>query len=227
MENSVLPMTKTKGKKFFGEPCWLLWHIFAINMLDSKAMGLFLWCYSVLLPCEECKTNFVYKLKKYPPGRYLGNADSAFYYSFFIHDLVNKHISETTGTKKTSPRYDICFEMYKKASLQTTLTAMWKTLYIFATTFRPENASAFITFLHCCGKLIPCESFRTVFNQAVKEHQPNAYMTNCYDAFFYVYLLQNIISKSVVESAPCAIYSDMRCEYFTALTQGCKDCGKK
>ncbi len=189
---------------------------------------LFLKCYSILIPCETCKKNFVYKLQHYPPEEYLSNANDTFFYSYLMHDLVNQHINQTEpGVHKQSPSYDVVKEYYFTNGIkrETFEDPLWKTLYIFATTFRPENAKWFIAFLDCCCKLIPCSTYGNVMKEVVKMQPPHAYLTNHYDAFFYVYIIQNLVNTKLSNTKwECENFDDVKREFFSALTDGCKDC---
>lgn len=50
----------------------------------------FLFCLTELLPCPTARKNLKTLLLKYPPDSYLLNNNDAFFYSYFIHDEINK-----------------------------------------------------------------------------------------------------------------------------------------
>lgn len=110
-----------KGKQFWGDPLWKTLHIFAATLRqeNAKHYKTLLECYSELIPCENCKKNFKYKLEHYPVDAYLTNNHDAFFYSYLLHDLVNSHITkEHPETPKVSPNYDDIKSDYFRALSQ-------------------------------------------------------------------------------------------------------------
>ena len=97
------------GKKFWGPPLWMTIHTLAATLRPENAetFETFLWTISDLIPCDYCRVNLKNKLKLYPPGAYLTNNHDAFFYTYFIHDLVNQHVSDKNPMDpKTSPPFD-------------------------------------------------------------------------------------------------------------------------
>jgi len=95
-----------KGRDFWGPPLWTSIHILAATLRpeNAEAFKSFLESLTVLLPCEKCKVNLKAKLIAYPPDPYLTNNHDAFFYTYFIHDLVNEHVSDYHP--KESPDFD-------------------------------------------------------------------------------------------------------------------------
>ena len=105
----------TRGKEFWGPPIWRLGHIFGITYDRSKAANFenFWVLLTVLLPCDYCQKNLSAKLKQYPIKNYLKNKETAFFYTYFVHDLANCHITKHHPEKpKISPDYDSIKEYY-------------------------------------------------------------------------------------------------------------------
>ena len=90
-----------KGRKFWGPPIWFTIHVLAAMLLPKNAemYKRFLECLECLLPCNVCCGNLTKKLKKYPAEPYLKCNHDAFFYSYTLHDMVNK-------SKHTSPKGD-------------------------------------------------------------------------------------------------------------------------
>lgn len=90
------------GKKFWGEPIWTSIHIEGATFRPENAEIFVrrLWDLTKILPCDFCKKNLVEKLTKYPPEPYLTSNHNAFFYTYFLRDLVNQHLG------KKSPPYD-------------------------------------------------------------------------------------------------------------------------
>lgn len=106
---------------------------------------------------------------------------------------------------------------------------LWKTLHIFGATLRPENAHWFRQLLECYGELIPCESCKKNFKYKLEHFPPEVYLTNNHDAFFYTYLLHDLVNSSITNENPNAPkispkYDDIKSDYFSALSQECKGC---
>jgi len=97
-----------KGKKFWGPPIWTTIHILAATLRpeDADAYEMFLESLTRLLPCDICRQNLIYKLKHYPPAPYLKNNEDAFFYSYFLHDMVNESASGKEGKVRESPPYE-------------------------------------------------------------------------------------------------------------------------
>ena len=93
-----------KGKDFVGPSTWEVLHSFAASYdaspQSAKAFKDLVYSLTMLFPCEVCRENLKAKLKKYPIDPYLTSNNSAFLYTYILHDDVNKHLG------KTSPKYD-------------------------------------------------------------------------------------------------------------------------
>ena len=214
-----------RGKDFWGPPIWQLGHIYGITYDPSKAIDFenFWWLLTVLLPCDYCQKNLTSKLKKYPIKKYLGNRDQAFFYTYFLHDLVNQHISQYyPDHPKVSPPYDTIRAYYLNEIRNEVFwkAAFWDTLFILATTLKPQNSSAFVKFLWSSSSLLP-RSFSQIFQDALQKHPPTAYSRNNNDAFFHVYLLYDITSPRPEMVPP---FDDLKSYYFHALGAECKEC---
>ena len=218
-------ISNSRGKDFWGRPIWQFGHISSILYDPSKADEFenFWWLLTVLLPCDYCQKNLTYKLNKYPMKKYLENRDQAFWYTYFLHDLVNQHISQYHPDKpKVSPPYDTCKKDYINYSRTESVwkAAFWDTLFILATTLKPQNSAAFDKFLWTSSSLIP-HSFSLKFQNALQKYKSAAYLRNNNDAFFYVYLLYDVTSSGL-DMVPS--FDDLKSYYFYALGAECKEC---
>lgn len=86
------------GSLFWGSFIWQTIHILSSVLLPDNTSRFvrFLNLLNEILPHTEL---FHYFIKKFPPEPYLRNNDDSFYYSYKIHDLINKKIN------KQSPDY--------------------------------------------------------------------------------------------------------------------------
>jgi hypothetical protein len=211
------------GKNFWGNPLWTLLHSTS-SYYDHKNAQYFiqlLICYSVLLPCEKCKKNFKYKLKKYSPNQYLLNKEDLFFYTYLLHDLVNENITlEDSEHPKTSPEYNQIVNSYTNG--HNWEEPMWKSVHIFAATLRSENAQMFKIFMNCLVKLLPDKNFNKNFNIVLNEYSCDAYLSSNHDAFFYTYLIHDIMNEKMGKVSEN--YDTLKSFYFNGLSQECKNC---
>ncbi len=214
-----------RGKDFWGPPIWTLGHINGImyNHTKAREFGNFWRLLCVLLPCDYCQNNLTSKLNKYSMKNYLRNSDTAFWYTYILHDLVNQHITQYhPDDPKISPPYDVIKEYYIDSVNKESFwkEAFWDTLFSLATTLKPQNSAALKSFLWTSSSLLPL-TFSQLFQGCLRRHPPDAYMRNNNDAFFYVYLLYDCTSSRPEMVPP---FDDLKSYYFHALGAECKEC---
>ena len=109
----------TEAKAFWGPSVWKTLHSFAAAYSPEDADAFLTFVYDVLpnlLPCEWCQINFKKKLAVLPPHPYLGSNHDLFFWTYIVHDLANKAITEYVydsikkgkkpdNTAKSSPPY--------------------------------------------------------------------------------------------------------------------------
>lgn len=214
-----------RGKDFWGPPIWTLGHINGIIYNRSKAVEFenFWKLLCVLLPCDYCQKNLTSKLNKYSIKKYLKNSSDTFFFTYFVHDLANQHITQYhPNNPKVSPPYDNVKQYYIDSVKQESFwkEAFWETLLILATTLKPQNASSFIKFLWTASSLLP-STFSQLFQDCMRRHPPEPYMRNYNDAFFYIYLLYDCTSPRPDMVPP---FDDLKAYYFHSLGAECKEC---
>lgn len=220
--------TTRKGKDFWGPPIWTTLHILAY-CYDPKHKDEFIeymWLLTLLLPCDYCKKNLETKLKKYPPERYTKSSGQMFYYSYIIHDLANQHITRYhPQTPKTSPSYDDISKIYSHGMSQGKKfwgPPIWTTIHILAVTLQPENSLAYKRFLELLTFLLPDELSRSNLHKILEQYPPDKYLHSNHDAFFYSYMLHDLINKTLKKSSPK--YEFVKSFYFSAMGEECNDC---
>ena len=214
-----------RGKRFWGPPIWTLGHVNGIMYNHTKAREFenFWRLLCVLLPCDYCQKNLTSKLNKYSIKKYLGNRDDAFFYTYFVHDLANQHITQYhPDDPKISPPYDNIKEYYINSVNRESFwkEAFWDTLFSLATTLKQQNSTAFTAFLWASSSLLPL-TFSQLFQRCLQRHPPEAYMRSNNDAFFYIYLLYDLTSPRPDMVPP---FDDLKSYYFHALGAECKEC---
>ncbi len=215
----------TRGKDFWGPPIWKLGHFNGIIYEPSKAADFenFWLLLCVLLPCDYCQKNLTSKMNKYSIKNYLRNKGQAFFYTYFVHDLANQHISQYhPDNPKISPPFDAVKEYYINCAKRESCwkEAFWDTLFSLATTLRPQCSPDFIKFLWASSSLLP-PAFSQIFQDNLRKHPPDCYMRSHYDAFFYIYLLYDCTSPNPDMVPP---FDDLKSYYFQALGAECKEC---
>ena len=112
---------------------------------------------------------------------------------------------------------------------------IWTTIHILAATLSPETAQYYKTFLECLTHLLPCEQCKRNLAEKLRNHPPDAYLSNNHDAFFYTYMLHDLanehISAEHIENGHSELqkespnYDEIKAFYFSGLSQECKGCG--
>jgi len=106
---------------------------------------------------------------------------------------------------------------------------IWKTIHILASTLRPENASEFKKFLETLTHLLPCEKCKRNLKEKLKNFPIDAYLFNNDDAFFYTYVLHDMVNTSINKAdkkqpKESPSFDEIKNFYFKGLSQECKDC---
>lgn len=108
---------------------------------------------------------------------------------------------------------------------------VWKTIHIFAASLRPGGGEAYKTFLTVClPVLLPCEECCKNLYKKLELLPPDAYMGNNHDAFFYSYVLHDMVTEHINEDHPevppkvTPNFDDVKAYYFGCLSQECKGC---
>jgi len=110
--------THKKGNDFWGPSEWKSLHVLGATFRpeNSKIFLDRLWGATKTLPCEKCRENLKTKLQMYPPEPYLTNNNNAFFYTYFLHDLVNQHLTKLNPKNpKISPPFDEVKSIYFNA----------------------------------------------------------------------------------------------------------------
>lgn len=91
------------GPDFWGPPIWTAIHVLAVTLRPeySHDYKKFLQILCHLLPDNISKNNLRDTLERYPIEPYLRNNHDIFFYSYMIHDIINKKID----SRRKSPPY--------------------------------------------------------------------------------------------------------------------------
>ncbi|ADB04082.1 disulfide oxidoreductase [Cannes 8 virus] len=103
------PRTTGENKEFWGPCLWRTIHSFAATYTpqQSQAFMNFISGLQSLIPCVSCRANFKKNLAELPPLRgYLDSREKAFYWTYLLHDKVNKELG------KKSPPFQKVREVY-------------------------------------------------------------------------------------------------------------------
>jgi hypothetical protein len=111
----VSPDYKSIKKFYFetdtlmGKHIWTVIHMFAATYKPTpeyvRAFKKFMNALTLLMPYPNYRHNLKYIMTKYPMDSYLNDNHNLFFWTYFIHDLINLNISRS-GRNKVSPCYD-------------------------------------------------------------------------------------------------------------------------
>jgi hypothetical protein len=116
----INPYGKT-GKDFLGPHLWHVIHHFAASYTIEKKDAFldFLESLCVLMTCDICRCHLKERLKTLQIERYLNNRDDCFFFTYLLHDFVNReyntnHKSDKNFKRKISPPYEQIKSIYFK-----------------------------------------------------------------------------------------------------------------
>jgi hypothetical protein len=100
-----------KGMEFFGPAKWTSIHSTCAAYTPDNCEKIKEWIKLEfeLLPCKTCRTHALQMLKDIPMDPYLANNHDLFFWSYLIHDAVNKRLN------KKSPPYNQIKQYYFNA----------------------------------------------------------------------------------------------------------------
>ena len=105
-----------RGRDYIGDPTWDVLHTFGAAYTPDKYLDAvaFVKSLGALFPCAHCRENFKKKLVKYPIENYLKNNHDFFFWTYLVHDDVNKSYNEHHPDKpqKYSPPFDKVKDWY-------------------------------------------------------------------------------------------------------------------
>jgi hypothetical protein len=104
-------MSHKRGMEFFGPSKWNSIHSTCAAYVPENCGKFKDWIRLEfeLLPCKTCKSHALQMLKDMPPDAYLSNNHDLFFWSYLIHDTVNKRLG------KQSPNYHAIKRYYFEA----------------------------------------------------------------------------------------------------------------
>lgn len=237
-----------KGREFWGRPFWTILHCIARRYQPEQAPYIInlLKSLTFLLPCDECKNHLKSNLTVFPPNNYLKDSDTLSLYIYTLHDTVNQQINKrlkesgsvngaVTSRRdfnsdlelKISPPYNEVLKFYDKVKSNSACDCVrceyfWVVIHSISTTYSPESAQAYVTFMKCMCVLFPCDECRQTFCKIISQQPPNKYLTNNNDTFFWSYFVHDLVNK--MQHRDMEEYSKLRTIYFKSLKNDCKSC---
>lgn len=107
--SSIKISHKSHVNDFSGPIGWKFLHMTASTFDGRKeakiAFRNLLYCFTILYPCPRCRKNLTQELKKIDVEQYLKTNKDLFFFTYVLHDEVNKRISRETGIPKISPPF--------------------------------------------------------------------------------------------------------------------------
>lgn len=89
---------------------WFSIHMLGINadtVQEKMAFGRYMELLSKNLPCSKCRKHLKQHIEKDHPSNYYSKKDGCFYWSWVLHNKVNKVLN------KTEVSYDDAYDFYK------------------------------------------------------------------------------------------------------------------
>jgi len=215
------------GRKFWGPPTWGAIHMipWLCEKQNINYYIEFIILLPYLLPCDACRENLKKKMQVLNPRAAIKNRESAFLYSYTIHDLANKAISKENPNEpeKISPEFTEIREYYKNSSKNPKIWGppMWKMIHSFAATMKYHDALKFKRFLEILPNLIPKQFTQNVSN-FYRKLNLGVYLRTNHDIFLYTYILHKHINE--ITNHKNEDYNTVKIFYFNALGQECREC---
>lgn len=107
--NNEVVERRVKGKDFWGPHFWRTIHCAAAAYKpeNEKEFRDFIMALGNIIPCDSCKQNWWSNLEKIPMDKYLSNNHDLFFWTYIIHDIVNKEYNSLNpnSPKKISPDF--------------------------------------------------------------------------------------------------------------------------
>ncbi len=206
----------TTGKAFWGLSFWVVMHHVALDILNPSDYTVLLQCIAKLLPCDKCKAHFVNNMREYPVSQYMHNNDALFYYTYMLHDLVNK----SKNPPVQSPKYENVQQHYKHMSISIYEKNMWHVLFTLAALVKDNTALDFkLMFLFLINTM---SGKHPEYNAFLKKYPMDSYLRNNKDTFFYTFLFYSDIYKKKGVAPPP--YLKVKASYFAGVGEECRDC---
>ena len=106
--------------KLWGPSAWVTIHSFAFeyplkpNSVDKERYKKFYTDLQYVLPCIHCRQSYGEFLKILPLDNYLETRLQLAYWTYLVHDQVNKKLSNQSGKKIKSPTFINVVNKYEK-----------------------------------------------------------------------------------------------------------------
>lgn len=98
---------------FFGPALWKTIHVMAATATTAEKRKYFVWFVNEflpkMLPCDKCKLHYIENLKQMPVEPYSNTNVSLFFWTWKLHDGVNK---QTHKAKHLQLTYEQAYEIY-------------------------------------------------------------------------------------------------------------------
>lgn len=213
-----------KGRDFWGPPNWDLYHTIGYRYtLDKKPYVIrYFLLLTFLLPCDICRKNLKAKYAMIPPTKYTSSRAKMFMYTYLIHDMANKHITQyKKSTPKYSPSFSSVLKDYRNRDDDVS-ELVWHIIHIFAATLKYENSEYFNEFLNIIGKAVGDSTIDSSIMEFTQRYPIHPYLRNNNDAFLYSYMMHKHYASKL--GKPLPDFHSTKYFYFRSLGEECNDC---
>ena len=232
MNNIFDEIKNKKGKEFSGPPQHFCYHYLAATYKPSSkninAYNVYMHALTKLYNCELCRVNLTRNLQNLPINGFSQNSQSLLYWSYVLHDTINREISMNGHTTKISPPLDDVFKYYSNLLRSSDKgrkiyeRMQWISIHSLAVSYRPspENAQAFKDYIHSIITLNA--SLGSKLLKYIQTIPIDRYLDNNHNLFYWTYLIRHNILKDDGQVSPP--YDDVKAFYFKSLNEDCKEC---
>ena len=208
-------------KSFWGPSTWTSIHFAGAGYTPDRQRSFTQFIYSLrsLLPCNKCCEHLTQNLQVHQLSpHYFANANNLLYWTYQLHDLVNKQL------RKTSISYRQVQQFYfNKVYPEVWGQHFWRMIHSFAATYTPNKKTAFKQFIYALPGILPCDTARANLLKNMKtlpltEHA----LANSHNLFLWTYQLHDLFNRNLGKRSPN--FEEVKETYFNDRI--CELCGK-
>jgi hypothetical protein len=209
-----------KANDFWGPHVWKMIHCSALCFTPNKKHSFFSFIYSLpdLLPCHVCRLHLRQNLQTFPLTEYhLQNKDTLFYWTYTLHDIVNKQLGKLSPPLDTIKQYYIHHLEYPHFWGP----SYWFSIHSISSQFSPSSSYAFKRFIYSLPALLPCSQCSSLTTQSLRAISlTDDFLNSKESLLFWSYQFHDYINTQLGKSSPS--FQSIRNFYLEKLD--CKDC---
>lgn len=208
-------------KTFWGPSTWASIHFASSGYTPDRQRSITQFIYSLreLLPCQLCCQHLTKNLELNPlTSHYFKDANSLLYWSYQLHDLVNKQLGKTSINYRQVQSF-----YFDKNYPEVWGPHFWRMIHSFAAVYKPSSKESFRQFIYALPGILPCDVCRTrlISNLKILPLTENA-LLNSHNLFLWTYQLHDLFNRQLGKISPN--FESVKGVYFSDKV--CELCGK-